>query len=168
MSYKSELIQHIERFLYTKPRTYLRTQLLSIAERNMALRNAPHNAFYYKGEVYFRRLNKRTDYVKPLPLHHSLVEEMDRILAQSADTDMERDYVMNYITAITRLAAMPQMLYTMLPSGLHSIINQVTRAPIDPVPLTEPLQERYLMAMKYNGNGPDLVKRRLMQNLVIG
>lgn len=150
-------------FLYSKVLTYLSKQFLDIAERNREALEAPMLGFNYKGEDYLVTVSRRK--WKPVDLHETLRPEMDALLKMKEELSVEMDYVRSYISRVLNSSKNIADYFVLLPTSIHEGLKSCLA--VMPSSKSELTPDEIADVMKHNQKGYDLVKTRLLKNMLI-
>lgn len=159
---KQQLKILLQDFLYEKVLNHIKGQINSIAERNKSLTNNPHLCFVFKGETFAHFIKQ--GHIIPVRLHASLHKEMERVLKLRENVQAEMGYTMSFVCKVLAVSNDVGDYLGLLPTELHVPIKKAFRNCPQPNEVPKELVEDVL---KYNERGVELIKSRLLNNVVM-
>lgn len=148
--------------LFTPVEEDLEKQLEAIASKNCQLQGLSHKSFLYKGVRFNADTTPpplRSNYLAP-----SLKPDMEEYLGKVNEyRDHEENLITGYITMVLNLCIHPRDCLRLLPTGLHSHIEDLL------ITCTESnLNEEMVQKVLKNNQKPiQMIKERMALNLLV-
>lgn len=155
--------QRIFNHLYGPALAYENTVLAELILKNALLIQSTHRSFSYKGIDY--SIDETPVPLRRNRLHPDFREKMDKwIEDRKAVLDYEQVYVKSYITSALNITDNLTDYFKLFPSSLHMILQSESSFPTTGEKALSPeTVEEFKTKFK---TGLDLLKRRLIQNLI--
>lgn len=167
---KSRIRQKIVDSLYWRVSEKQKKRLIQLTEANNRLLASGQQGFMYKGTWYsahMKRVNRLTMPRSKNRLHPRLHPEMEEYLNGLAQIeDEETPYVLGYITKVLNASETTTDLYLLLPEALHKPIQESEGLYADRSHAFNEKTATAFMEDPINKKGLDLLKTRLMLNLL--
>jgi len=148
--------------LFTPVENALEKQLNAIATKNCHLQGLSHKSFLYKGERFNTDNTPpplRSNYLAP-----SLKPEMEDYLNKVKEyLNHEEVTIMGYITMILNICRYPRDCLLLLPSGLHSSVEDL----LVNCPGSDLKEEEVHEVLSNNQKTIQMIKERMALNLLL-
>ena len=162
---KLQLKERLESFLYTPVWEDQEKRLRRLVLHNSRILNSPYEVFSYQGETYIN--GNPSKLPRPmLRLSPQLKDEMDAYLHDVKEVhDMEKPYVMGYITQVLNLTCNREDHLSLFPESVHKpILEMRAYSPYGATKLAPHVISEFI---EHNEPSLVLMKKRQMLNLLM-